>query len=170
MEMVEPVQKLYSIEDPVEKVVEEATQVPVNTEKEDRSFASMGRAALRMDPDVIILGEMRDEDTAHVMVRASITGHLVLTTLHTNRATAIVTRLVDMGISPILLSDSSVLRCLMCQRLIAKVCPSCAIPLMNSPAHQAYLKDWEAVLGKDVLERANTRGSGCTKCSRSGVG
>lgn len=170
MEMVESTQKLYSIEDPVEKVVEEATQVPVNTEKEDRSFASMGRAALRMDPDVIILGEMRDEDTAHVMVRASITGHLVLTTLHTNRATAIVTRLVDMGISPVLLGDSSVLRCLMCQRLIAKVCPDCAIPLRSSEKHQPYMADWEAVLGKDVLDRAKARGNGCAKCNRSGVG
>lgn len=170
MEMVEGAQKLYSIEDPVEKVVEAATQVPVNTEKEDRSFASMGRAALRMDPDVIILGEMRDEDTAHVMVRASITGHLVLTTLHTNRATAIVTRLVDMGISPVLLSDSSVLRCLMCQRLIAKVCPQCAIPLRTSPKHQPYLADWEAVLGSDILDRAKARGNGCAKCNRSGVG
>lgn len=170
MGMVESTQKLYSIEDPVEKVVEEATQVPVNTEKEDRSFASMGRAALRMDPDVIILGEMRDEDTAHVMVRASITGHLVLTTLHTNRATAIVTRLVDMGISPVLLSDSSVLRCLMCQRLIAKVCPHCAIPLRTSPKHQEYIADWEAVLGKEILDRAKARGTGCQKCNRSGVG
>lgn len=170
MEMVESTQKLYSIEDPVEKVVEEATQVPVNTEKEDRSFASMGRAALRMDPDVIILGEMRDEDTAHVMVRASITGHLVLTTLHTNRATAIVTRLVDMGISPVLLSDSSVLRCLMCQRLIAKVCPGCAIPLRSSPKHEPFIKDWEAVLGKEILDRAKARGSGCAQCNRSGVG
>lgn len=170
MEMVENTQKLYSIEDPVEKVVEEATQVPVNTEKEDRSFASMGRAALRMDPDVIILGEMRDEDTARVMVRASITGHLVLTTLHTNRATAIVTRLVDMGVSPVLLSDSSVLRCLMCQRLIAKVCPGCAIPLRSSERHQQYLADWEAVLGKEILDRAKARGNGCADCNRSGVG
>jgi len=170
MEMVESTSKLYSIEDPVEKVVEEATQVPVNTEKSDRSFASMGRAALRMDPDVIILGEMRDEDTASVMVRASITGHLVLTTLHTNRATAIVTRLVDMHISPVLLSDSSVLRCLMCQRLIAKVCPGCAIPLRSSPAHQASMADWEAVLGKEVLDRAKARGKGCDKCNRTGVG
>ncbi len=170
MEMVEPTQKLYSIEDPVEKVVEDATQVPVNTEKEDRDFASMGRASLRMDPDVIILGEMRDEDTAHVMVRASITGHLVLTTLHTNRATAIVTRLVDMGISPTLLSDSSVLRCLMCQRLIAKVCPYCAIPLLSSPKHQPYIADWEAVLGREILERAKARGPGCSKCNRTGVG
>jgi general secretion pathway protein E len=169
MEMVEPTQKLYSIEDPVEKVVEEATQVPVNTEKEDRSFASMGRAALRMDPDVIILGEMRDEDTAHVMVRASITGHLVLTTLHTNRATAIITRLVDMGISPVLLSDSSVLRLLICQRLIPKVCPECSVPLRSSPRHQDNLVEWEEVLGKDIMDTAKARGGGCAKCSRSGV-
>ena len=169
MEMVEPTQKLYSIEDPVEKVIEAATQVPVNTEKEDRSFASMGRAALRMDPDVIILGEMRDEDTAHVMVRASITGHLVLTTLHTNRATAIITRLVDMGISPVLLSDSSVLRCLLCQRLIPKVCPECAIPLRSSSKHQPFIPDWEAVLGKEIIENARARGPGCPKCHRTGV-
>lgn len=169
MEMVESTQKLYSIEDPVEKVVEEATQVPVNTEKEDRSFASMGRAALRMDPDVIILGEMRDEDTAHVMVRASITGHLVLTTLHTNRATAIITRLVDMGISPVLLSDSSVLRCLICQRLIPKLCKACNIPLRQSPKHQPFIADWEAVLGKEVIDNAFARGPGCPKCNRSGV-
>lgn len=169
MEMVESTAKLYSIEDPVEKVVEEATQVPVNTEKEDRSFASMGRAALRMDPDVIILGEMRDEDTAHVMVRASITGHLVLTTLHTNRATAIVTRLVDMGISPVLLSDSSVLRCLMCQRLIAKVCQHCAVPLRSSVRHQPFIPDWEAVIGKEIIDRAKARGNGCSMCNRTGV-
>ncbi len=169
MEMVDPSQKLYSIEDPVEKVVEEATQVPVNTEKEDRSFASMGRAALRMDPDIIILGEMRDEDTAHVMVRASITGHLVLTTLHTNRATAIITRLVDMGVSPVLLSDSSVLRCLICQRLIPKICQDCALPLRNSPRHQENLAEWEEVLGLSVIDGAKARGPGCVTCGRSGV-
>ena len=169
MEMVESTSKLYSIEDPVEKVVEEATQVPVNTEKEDRSFASMGRAALRMDPDVIILGEMRDEDTAHVMVRASITGHLVLTTLHTNRATAIITRLVDMGISPVLLSDSSVLRCLMCQRLIPKVCPNCSVPLKTSVKHHAFIPDWEAVLGSDIINSARARGPGCDSCHKTGV-
>ncbi len=170
MEMVESWQKLYTIEDPVEKVVEQATQIPVNTEKQDRSFASMGRASLRMDPDVVILGEMRDEDTANVMVRASITGHLVLTTLHTNRATAIITRLVDMGISPVLLSDSSVLRCLMCQRLIPKVCQHCAVPLRTSPKHQAFIPDWEAVLGKEILNNAKARGNGCARCGRSGVG
>jgi len=169
MEMVESVQKLYSIEDPVEKLVEEATQIPVNTDKDDRSFAMMGRAALRMDPDIIILGEMRDEDTASVMVRASITGHLVLTTLHTNRATAIITRLVDMGVSPVLLSDSSVLRCLVCQRLTAKVCPACAIPLRDSIKHQANIPEWESVLGKEVINKAKARGPGCVKCHRTGV-
>lgn len=169
MEMVEQSQKLYSIEDPVEKVVEEATQVPVNTEKEDRSFASMGRAALRMDPDVIILGEMRDEDTARVMVRASITGHLVLTTLHTNRATAIITRLVDMGISPVLLSDSSVLRCLICQRLAPKVCPNCSIPLKDSPKHKEFIEPWEAVLGAEIINKARARGVGCEACHFTSV-
>lgn len=169
MEMVESTQKLYSIEDPVEKIVEAATQVPVNTEKEDRDFANMGRASLRMDPDVIILGEMRDEETAHVMIRASITGHLVLTTLHTNRATAIVTRLVDMGISPILLSDSSVLRCLVCQRLIATLCQQCAIPLSESIKHQPYLADWKTVLGEKMMAQAKARGPGCAACHRSAV-
>lgn len=170
MEMTEETIKLYSIEDPVEKVIEQATQVPVNTEKEDRSFASMGRAALRMDPDVIILGEMRDEDTANVMVRASITGHLVLTTLHTNRATAIITRLVDMGISPILLSDSSVLRCLICQRLVPKVCPNCAVPLRSSEKHQPFIPEWEKVLGKEIIDSARARGAGCNKCHGTSVG
>src|SRR3990167_5159611 len=169
MEMVDTSSKLYSIEDPVEKVVLEATQVPVNTEKEDRDFASMGKAALRMDPDVIILGEMRDEETAHVMVRASITGHLVLTTLHTNRATAIVTRLVDMGISPVLLSDSSVLRCLMCQRLTPKLCQQCAIPLRSSPKHKLSIPDWEAVLGTEIINAAKARGSGCASCNKTGI-
>lgn len=170
MDMVESTAKLYSIEDPVEKVVEEATQVPVNTEKADRSFASMGRAALRMDPDVIMLGEMRDEDTAHIMVRASITGHLVLSTLHTNRATAIITRLVDMKVSPTLLSDSSVLRCLVCQRLAVKLCQSCAIMVRKSPKHEPYIKEWEGVLGAEILDKAKARGPGCKKCSNSGVG
>jgi general secretion pathway protein E len=77
---------------------------------------------------------------------------------------------VDMGISPILLSDSSVLRCLLCQRLIAKVCPHCAIPLRSSPKHQPFLADWEAVLGKEVLDRAKARGRGCAECNRTGVG
>lgn len=129
----------------------------------------MGRASLRMDPDIVILGEMRDEDTANVMVRASITGRLVLTTLHTNRATAIVTRLVDMGISPVLLSDSSLLRCLICQRLIPTLCQHCAIPLRNSPRHIPFIPEWEAVLGKEIINSAKARGPGCANCNRTAI-
>jgi type IV pilus assembly protein PilB len=169
MSMVSDTAKLYSIEDPVEKVVEKATQVPVNIEKADRGFASMGRAALRMDPNVIILGEIRDEDTASVMVRASITGHLVLSTIHTNRATGIITRLLDMKVSPSLLSDSSLLRCLMCQRLAVKVCPKCCIPLRESRTHQPYVPAWEEILGAEIINQARTRGSGCNNCQNSGV-
>ena len=129
MLMVNSDRKIYTIEDPVEKVVKTATQIPVNTEHDDRGFASMGRSALRMDPDVIVLGEMRDEDTAKVMTRAAITGHLVFSTLHTNTAPAIITRMVDMGISANLLSDPHLLACLICQRLLPKLCEHCSIPM-----------------------------------------
>jgi type II secretory ATPase GspE/PulE/Tfp pilus assembly ATPase PilB-like protein len=103
------------------------------------------------------------------MVRASITGHLVLTTVHTNRATAIVTRLVDMGISPVLLSDPSVLRCLMCQRLIGKICQHCAVPLRSSVKHQPFIASWEAVLGKETIDHAKARGNGCDECNHTGI-
>lgn len=167
MGLVEDDRKLYSIEDPVEKVVEQATQVPVNTDMDDRSFASMGRAALRMDPDVIILGEMRDEDTSRVMVRAAITGHLVLTTLHTSNAPGIITRLMDLGISPILLSDSNLLRLLVFQRLVPKICQNCAIPITESPKHKEELAYWEKLLGS--LKGVKARGPGCEQCHNQGV-
>ena len=167
MKMVSNIRKIYSIEDPVEKLVKQATQVPVNTDKDDRSFASMGRAALRMDPDVIVLGEMRDEDTTHVMIRAAITGHLVLTTVHTNSATGIIPRLIDMGISPVLLSDNNVLRLLIFQRLVVKLCPHCAAPIQDSPAHEPHLARWEAVIGD--LSQIKVRGEGCQTCGNTAV-
>jgi len=170
MDMVEETAKLYSIEDPVEKVIEQATQIPVNTDKPDRGFAAMGRASLRMDPEVIMLGEMRDEETARIMVSASITGHLVLSTLHTNRATAIITRLLDMNVSPTLLSDSSVLRCLCCQRLAVKLCQGCCIFVKDSPAHKERLPGWTQVLGEEIMSKARARGPGCSKCHNTGVG
>jgi type II secretory ATPase GspE/PulE/Tfp pilus assembly ATPase PilB-like protein len=131
MQLVSSDKKIYTIEDPVEKVIENATQIPVNTEKTDRDFANMGRAALRMDPDIMVLGEIRDEGTARVMARAAITGHLVFSTLHTNSASAIITRLIDMGISASLLSDPNLLVCLVCQRLIPILCQKCAKTLPN---------------------------------------
>ncbi len=167
MSMVTKERKVYTIEDPVEKIVEMATQVPVNTEHEDRDFASMGRASLRMDPDVIVLGEMRDEATAAVMVRASITGHLVFSTLHTNTASAIVTRLVDMGISPTLLSDPNLLACLICQRLVPKLCTHCAMSIKDSPAHAPHIARWQKVYG-DEVKKIRVRGK-CEKCRNSGI-
>lgn len=168
MQLMKSDRKVYTIEDPVEKLIASATQVPVNTEKEDRDFASLGRAALRMDPDVIVLGELRDEETARVLLRAAITGHLVFSTVHTHTATAIVTRLIDMGISPLLLSDPSVLVCLICQRLIPKLCQHCAVPIEKSSRHQAYLTEWRVLLGDD-LSALRVRGTDCVYCKNSGI-
>lgn len=157
--------KLYTIEDPVEKVVEKATQVPVNEDQADRGFANLGRATLRMDPDVIVLGEMRDIDTASVMIRASMTGHLVFSTLHTNTAPGIVTRLVDMGVSANLLSDSNLLVCLISQRLMPILCKTCAMPITKS--HDHNLEYFKNVLGD--LSNVHVRGKYCPECQGSGI-
>lgn len=169
MSMVENDRKVFTIEDPVEKFIDNATQVPVNTDKEDRSFASFGRASLRMDPDVIVLGEMRDEDTAAVMVRAAITGHLVYSTIHTNSAANIVTRLADLGISNVLLSDGSLLKCLMYQRLVATLCQDCCTPITESNLYTKKLPRWQAYFGEyfDHLRVRNL--DPCDKCHRLGI-
>lgn len=169
--MIDSNRKIYTIEDPVEKVVKTATQIPVNAEHDDRGFANMGRSTLRMDPDVIILGEMRDEDTAKVMSRAAITGHLVFSTLHTNTAPAIITRLVDMGISPSLLSDPNLLVALICQRLLPKLCEHCSIPLNSSEEYKAHAERWKKIFSSDELKKIRVRGKQhCEHCNGSGVG
>jgi|GEM_PF-520255 len=159
--------KLYTIEDPVEKVVEKATQIPVNEEQADRGFANLGRATLRMDPNVIVLGEMRDLDTAAVMVRASMTGHLVFSTLHTNTAPGIVTRLVDMGISANLLSDSNLLVCLISQRLVPILCQVCAVPITKSPDYSNNLAYYQNILGD--LSSIKVKGRHCPECNGLGI-
>lgn len=169
MAMINSNRKIYTIEDPVEKVVKSVTQVPVNTEHDDRGFANMGRSSLRMDPDVIVLGEMRDEDTAKVMTRAAITGHLVFSTLHTNTAPAIITRLVDMGISPALLSDPNLLACLICQRLLPKLCQECATPLVESSEYKAHLTRWKKIFTASELKKLRVRGKHCDKCHGLGI-
>jgi len=168
MQRVDSERKVYTIEDPIEKIIDNATQVPVNTEKEDRSFASMGRAALRMDPDVIVLGEMRDEDTARVLVRAAITGHLVFSTLHTNTAPGIITRLVDIGISSVLLGDNNLLVCLVCQRLVPLLCQNCAIPIVRTEKSAKDLERWQEVF-KDNFSQLKARGKHCSKCRGTGI-
>lgn len=166
MRLVKDTRKVYTIEDPVEKVVDTVTQVPVNSEKDDRSFASFGRAALRMDPDYIVLGEMRDEDTAAVMIRAAITGHLVFSTVHTNSAIGVIPRLVDMGISSNLLSDVNVLVCLIFQRLAPKLCPHCKVAISEAAAHKESLSRWQQVFG-DKISQIYARGPGCKHCHRT---
>ena len=170
MQLIKPTRKVYTIEDPVEKVVPTVTQISVNTDKDDRSFASFGKAALRMDPDYIVLGEMRDEDTANVMVRAAITGHLVFSTIHTNSAPGIIGRLVDMGVSQVMLSDSNVLVCLIFQRLIPTLCEHCSIPITESKAHKGHLHRWRELFGEDFNSLRARGESDCSYCHGIGIG
>lgn len=169
MSEINPDRKLYMIEDPVEKIVRSATQVPVNTEHYDRSFASMARTALRMDPDIMVLGETRDEDTAELVVRAAITGHLILTTLHANRATDIVPRLLDLGVSENLLAGPDLLVCLICQRLVQTLCEHCKEPIA-SLENDERLADWRALFKDDMNDIYVRRDGGCEHCHGTGVG
>ena len=116
---------LVTVEDPVEYELAGATQVQVD-KKADRTFANALRSILRQDPDVVMIGEIRDEETAAIAVQAALTGHMVLSTLHTNSALAAVHRLVDMGVAPYLLGPA--LRCVVGQRLVPRVCPDCSEP------------------------------------------
>jgi general secretion pathway protein E len=113
---------ILTVEDPIEYNLEGIGQTQVNT-KADMTFARGLRAMLRQDPDVVMVGEIRDLETAEIAVQASLTGHLVLSTLHTNTAIGAVTRLVDMGVEPFLLSSSLV--GLLAQRLVRVLCPHC---------------------------------------------
>ncbi len=168
MQLIEDYRKLYSIEDPVEKVVNSVTQVPVNTEHYDRSFASMARTVLRMDPDVLVLGEMRDEDTASVMVRAAITGHLVFSTVHANSAPGIITRLTDLGVAAKLLASPDLLVCLICQRLAPILCPHCSIPLEQSDRHRSHVSRWRDIFAERI-SKVKARGQDCAKCHGLGI-
>ena len=114
-----------TVEDPIEYDLDGIGQTQVNA-RIDMTFAKALRAILRQDPDVIMIGEIRDLETAQIAVQASLTGHLVLATLHTNDAAAAVTRLIDMGVEPFLLSSS--LLGVVAQRLVRKLCPQCREP------------------------------------------
>lgn len=120
----EPSKNIITIEDPVEYTIKGITQVQIN-EKIGLTFGSALRSILRQDPDIIMVGEIRDTETAELAVRAALTGHLVLSTLHTNDATSSVGRLADMGVPPFLLASS--LRAVAAQRLVRRLCPSCRV-------------------------------------------
>lgn len=152
-----PDKNIVTIEDPVEYMLEGINQVQVNT-KAGLTFAAGLRSILRQDPDIIMIGEIRDEETAQIAVRAAITGHLVLSTLHTNDAPGAITRLVDMGVEPYLAADAIV--AVIAQRLVRKLCPNCRAPYKAEDNDKMILN-----LDKPVqLYRA----VGCPACQNSG--
>ena len=148
---------ILTVEDPVEYDLDGIGQTPVNT-KVDMTFAKGLRAILRQDPDVVMVGEIRDGETAQIAVQASLTGHLVLSALHTNSAVGAITRLQDMGVEPFLLS--STLLGVISQRLVRKLCPECkSVTQLDVEQVNGF-----EISGDDVIYQAN----GCPACSQSG--
>lgn len=153
--------KIITVEDPVEYQLPGINQMQVNP-KIDLTFATGLRAFLRQDPDVLMVGEVRDRETAEIAIQASLTGHLVFSTLHTNDAPSSITRLVDMGVEPFLVSSSVI--CIMAQRLIRTVCKDCA---RKYTPEEAELKRIGLTL-EDLKGRQIFRPVGCPNCLETG--
>ena len=150
---------IVTVEDPVEANINGINQVQVNP-KAELSFASALRSILRQDPDIIMIGEIRDQETASIAVQASITGHLVVSTLHTNSATSTVTRLEDMGLEAYLIADSVI--GIIAQRLIRRLCPDC------KQAYEASEEE-KKILGVDINNPLTLyKKVGCPKCANTG--
>jgi len=152
---------IVTVEDPVEYQISGIAQVQVN-EKAGVTFASALRAFLRQDPDIMMVGETRDHETAQIAIQASLTGHLVLTTLHTNNAPASITRLLDMGVEPYLIASS--VTCVIAQRLVRKLCPLCKKAYKPAPGLFKALGLSEAEASKITFYQA----IGCPECSNTG--
>ncbi|MCP4609068.1 MAG: type II/IV secretion system protein, partial [Planctomycetes bacterium] len=150
---------ISTVEDPVEYELDFCNQVQTN-EKIGLDFASSLRSLLRQDPDVIMIGEIRDNETARIAVQAALTGHLVLSTLHTNDAASSITRLVDIGIDSYLIAAS--LNAVLAQRLVRKICPKCKKKYKVPEKMQAYMKR-AGIKGKNFYH-----GAGCEDCRDSG--
>ncbi|HNY79248.1 MAG: ATPase, T2SS/T4P/T4SS family [Sedimentisphaerales bacterium] len=154
--------KMITIEDPVEYQLDGINQMPVNV-KRGLTFATGLRHILRHDPDIIMVGEIRDRETADIAIRAALTGHLVFSTLHTNDAAGAVTRLIDMGVEPFLLASS--LEGILAQRLVREVCPKCKEP---------YHPDENLLKNLGISAQAEPpvqfyHGAGCEECSQTGM-
>ena len=150
---------IVTLEDPVEYYIPGVNQCQIN-EKTGMTFASGLRSILRQDPDIIAVGEIRDSETAHIAIRAAITGHLVLSTLHTNDAISAVTRLRDMGVEPWLISGA--LRGVISQRLVRKICPHC------KRAYKPPIEELEALGLPQDDSTVFYRGEGCPECHHTG--
>ncbi len=162
MELNQSSKKVITVEDPVEYRLERVNQVNVNP-KIGLTFATVLRAALRQDPDILLVGEIRDSETAAIALRAAMTGHLVLSTLHTNDAISSAMRLVDIGVEGFM--AASALRGVLAQRLVRKICVHCKAPYRPSHTEQAWL---EETLGVQSQNLQLQHGSGCTYCNNSG--
>ena len=156
-ELSKPNVNVITVEDPVEKKIEGVNQCQVNT-KAGMTFAAALRSILRQDPDIIMIGEMRDSETASIAIRAAITGHLVLSTLHTNDAASTVTRLVDMGVMAYMVASSLIGIC--AQRLVKKLCDECKTPRYSTDEENALMSITEPVTIYDAC--------GCPKCNNTG--
>jgi general secretion pathway protein E len=152
-----PDKNIITIEDPVEYNADHVNQIQVN-EKVGLTFAAGLRSILRQDPDVVMVGEIRDKETAQIAIQAALTGHLLLSTLHTNDATSSLTRLMDMGIEDYLLS--STLIGVLAQRLVRKLCNHCKVPVILPKSTMEELK-----LPKDAIYYKSV---GCKKCDFTG--
>ena len=131
-----PNKNIITVEDPVEYRIEGVNQVAVNN-KAGLTFANGLRSILRQDPNIIMVGEIRDVETARISIHAALTGHLVFSTLHTNDAAGAITRLIDMGVEPFLVA--SALRGVVAQRLVRRICPHCKETYAPDAAERAYM-------------------------------
>ncbi len=151
---------IVTVEDPVEYKIEGITQIQVH-EDIGRTFANILRSVLRQDPDVIKIGEVRDAETAEIAMRAAMTGHLVLTTLHTNSTAATITRLLDIGIPPYLLGSS--LSAILAQRLVKRICIHCKVELAVDEELSVFMDSF----GLPEIKK-HYKGEGCQYCYNSG--
>lgn len=161
-ELNSPEVKIITVEDPVEYRLPGIVQVQVNP-RIDLTFARVLRGILRHDPDIALIGEMRDEETMEIGLRTAMTGHLVLSTLHTNDAVGTALRLIDMGAEPYLLAGA--LRGILAQRLVRRNCEHCARPVELTPAQSAMLRK---AIGDGADSGDFRAGSGCSRCNHTG--
>ncbi len=159
-EIAVPEINVVTVEDPVEYRMDGINQVPVNP-KRGLTFAGALRSILRQDPDVVLVGEIRDKETAEIGVKAALTGHLVLSTLHTNSAVQAVTRLVDMGIDPFMVASSVV--CVAAQRLVRRLCSHCQVPIEVPESELRSVGYTEEEIGNGIQLVGPHKG-GCPRC------
>ena len=157
-----PDSKIITVEDPVEYQLKGINQVQVNT-KIDLTFARVLRTILRQDPDIVLVGEMRDRETIEIGLRAALTGHLVLSSLHTNDAVSTFSRLMDMGAEPFLIA--STVRGVVAQRLVRQICDKCTEPDPLEPGIRTAL---EQEFGERIHEMEFHKGKGCSRCNHQG--